>query len=884
MIERLRIALTDSDRTLEERLFLLGGVAGSFALLLVTIITAGAGQGLPLTLTLAVCTGLFIGATVYAWRTGKTQVGGALVVLMAVFVLFPVGYFMGGGSNSGTPIWFVIIALFIAIVFPGKSMWAFLGLAAASFLGCTLVGFLRPELVVPLADANMIYLDTLTSGLAVSVVVALFLRYQGLIYKRETHVVEEQKEQIERLNESQNRFFSSMSHEIRTPLNTIIGLNEMILRDNQISADVAENANNIQNASKILLALINDILDLSKIESGRMEVVSSQYETSRMLSEIVNLLWMRAREKGLRFDVNVGENIPSMLYGDEMRLKQVIINILTNAIKYTNEGAVTLSVDGEKTSTNEFMLRIDVEDTGIGIRRENIPYLFDSFKRVEEDRTRNVEGTGLGLAISKQLVDLMGGRITVDSIYTKGSHFHIEVPQGIVSETPMNYTTISEVQKGGQGYENTFEAPEAHVLIVDDNDMNRMVSRKLLRATRVRTDVAASGRECLEKTRQTRYDVIFMDHEMPEMDGIQTLERVRNQPNGLNKTTPVIALTANAGSDMNMFYVNKGFQAYLAKPIHGSLLEATLLQHLPSELIERSVVQQDGETFKVSTVKPRRPIAVTMDCPCDLPPDLLKEHNIRLMPYYIITEEGRFRDIFEIDSDNLFAYLRGGGKAHTTPGTVEEYETFFGEVLTDAETIIHVAVSSKVSKGYETACRAASSFSNVHVVDSNQFSSGMGMVGLEAARLAELGEMPSKIIEQLDALTDRIDTTVMVSSYDSPIISIGMPAPMRLFISALNLEPVFRLSRRGMTLNYLHGGYVTEAPEKFIKRILHKARKVKGGTLYMSLSGFTLQEQERLLEIARQPSHFDEIVFRKASATVSANTWMRSMGIMYLRS
>ena len=309
-----------------------------------------------------------------------------------------------------------------------------------------------------------------------------------------------------------------------------------------------------------------------------------------------------------------------------------------------------------------------------------------------------------------------------------------------------------------------------------------------------------------------------------------------------------------------------------------------------SRAIARRVAETGGRAMYVGGMVrdglmgvPCKPIAVTMDCPCDLPPNVLKEHGIRLMPYYIITEEGRFRDIFEIDSDNLFAYLRGGGKAHTTPGTVEEYESFFGEVLSDAETIVHVSVSSKVSKGYETACRAASSFGNVYVVDSHQFSSGMGILGIEAARLAERGEMPAKIVEQLDAISDRIDTTVMVSSYDSPIIALGMPTPLRLLISALNLEPVFRLDRRGMKLNYLHGGYVVEAPEKYIKRVLHKARRANGGKLYMSVSGFTLQEQEELFKVVEQHSPFDEVVFQKASATVSANTWMRSLGLMYLK-
>ena len=613
---------------------MLGSIVAFATLFALLIISAATNQGTPVLLAISAMLLALLVMSAFVARTRNTAVGGVVLSLMIALVIFPAGYLLGGGAYSGAPVWFVIAIAFMATVFRTNYFWVYVVICTISFGISTYVGYRFPELVVPLQGENFIYFDTFFATTTVAILVSVLLRYTGRIYNAESKLAQQQKEEIEALSDAQSRFFSSMSHEIRTPLNTIIGLNEMTLRDQQISEEVADNATNIQNASRMLLSRINDILDISKIQSGRMELAETQYETARLLSDIVNLLWARAKEKNLRFEVNVGEGVPSMLYGDEMRLKQVLVNILTNAIKYTEEGSVTLTVDGEQRGPNEFLLRVDVDDTGIGIRKEAIPYLFDAFKRVDAERNRNVEGTGLGLAISKQLIDLMGGTISVDSIFTKGSHFQVEVVQKIVDATPVQYDAVSERTSLGS-YENIFEAPEAHVLIVDDNDMNRMVSRKLLRATRVQTDVASSGAECLEKTAVTRYDVIFMDHEMPDMDGIQTMERVRKQEGGLCKNTPIIALTANAGSDMNAFYLNQGFQAYLAKPIHGSLLEATLLQFLPPELIERTNVQTEDETVRVAASRRKRAIAVTVDSPCGLPAKMLEERNIVRMPFYI---------------------------------------------------------------------------------------------------------------------------------------------------------------------------------------------------------------------------------------------------------
>ncbi|MBQ9069136.1 MAG: DegV family protein, partial [Eggerthellaceae bacterium] len=423
------------------------------------------------------------------------------------------------------------------------------------------------------------------------------------------------------------------------------------------------------------------------------------------------------------------------------------------------------------------------------------------------------------------------------------------------------------------------------VLIVDDNDMNRMVARKLLRATRVQTDVAASGREALDKTADVRYDVIFMDHEMPDMDGIQTLQALRDQPGGLNKGAPVVALTANAGSDMNAFYLNQGFQAYLAKPIHGSLLEATLLQFLPSELIERTNIVDESNAVRVGASRRfKRAVAITVDGPCGLPDAMLDEHGIVTMPFYVITEQGRFRDMEEIDADNLFAHLESGGKAHTNPATVEEYEAFFGDMLDRAETVVHLSVSSRVSSAYETARQAADSFGNVRVVDSRQFSSGLGMVALEAARLVESGQDADAVAVGAAAYADKVVATLLVPSMDSPILRSFVPKPLRVVFRAFAWEPVFCLDKRGLRPVGFRSGYVAEASTKFIQGSLRRARRVGDRSLlFVTHSGCSVQEQEEIRAQVEKIGGFDKIVFHKAAATTAANTWMHSIGVIYAK-
>lgn len=389
-----------------------------------------------------------------------------------------------------------------------------------------------------------------------------------------------------RAEQAKSLFLSNMSHEIRTPINAVLGMNEMILRECNDS-QLLTYAENIQNAGKTLLFLINDILDMSKIESGKMEIVPVEYNVGELVLDLWNVICLRAQEKGLSIAFEVAPEMPSGLYGDDLRIKQIVTNLLTNAVKYTPQGGVEMKVSFERVSDKKLVLTISVKDTGIGIRKEDIGKLFEEFRRLDAEKNRRIEGTGLGMNITMSLLDLMEGKMQVDSVYGEGSTFTVTIPQTIVEETPVG--SFEEIQKKGRTEVDTqkqiFEAPEAKVLVVDDNAMNLAVFQALLKRTKVQIDTADSGRACLELVQKEKYHMIFMDHMMPEMDGIETLHEMRKITDFPNRETPVIALTANAIVGAKEMYLQEGFVDFLSKPIEGELLEKMVREYLPEELI-----------------------------------------------------------------------------------------------------------------------------------------------------------------------------------------------------------------------------------------------------------------------------------------------------------
>ena len=811
---------------------------------------------------------------------------GATAISVLLLLLFPVSFFSAGGFFSGMPEWFVLCFIYICITLEGRRMITFFILCLSEILGCYYTAFNFPEFVARNTQERSFF-DSSLSVILVGMLTSVLLMFLNRLYVKENELALQQKKEIEELNEAENHFFSSMSHEIRTPINTIIGLNEIILRGD-ISEDVAENARNIQGASKMLLTLINDILDLSKIKSGKMEIVNVSYETGKLFSEIVNMIWIKAKEKGLEFRLHVDPSIPSMLCGDEVRIKQVLINLLNNAVKYTSEGSVTLSIRCERLTLNRVRVWYSVEDTGQGVKKENIPYIFNAFRRVDEEKNRHIEGTGLGLSIVQQLVELMGGEISVNSVYTKGSTFIIMLEQDIIDDKELGTFTLTSRAHAHEGerYRQSFEAPDAHILVVDDNDMNLEVVRKLLAETKIQIDTASSAAECLKLTQNQYYDGILMDHMMPEMDGIECFHALRTQPGGLCQTVPVIALTANAGSDNQLLYRKEGFSGYLAKPVSGALLEAGVLSILPKELVhlneETKQVDIEKDVLIFEHAK-RLSVMVTTDSVCDLPESFKKKYRSSVCPYYVRTDEGRFLDEIEIKADELLMHMSKGHNGSSEPPEVEDYERFFAEKLTEAQNIIHITMASHVSEGYRNAVEAAKSFENVTVLDCGHLSSSMGLAVLCAVSMAENHASKNEIVDAVRRLRYYISSDFIIDSTHMMCRSGRISKRIQVLCDALLLHPVIVLRKSKMSVGSMEMGNFEHVAKRYIRKVLRDTRNIDRRILFITYAGMDEKRLDYIQYLVRQYCPFERVYLQKASSAIASNCGPGSFGLLFMR-
>ena len=440
-------------------------------------------------------------------------------------------------------------------------------------------------------------IDWLLLGIA-SFGLLFLLIFNSIVLMTYNRKLSEAALQANEANEAKSYFLSTMSHDIRTPMNAILGLNEMVLRDSQ-DDNIRMYSENIKTAGNTLLGIINDILDFSKIEAGKMEIVNVDYSTASLLNDLVNMVQKKAEEKGLTFNPDIDKDIPMLLNGDEIRIKQIIINILSNAVKYTREGSVAFSVHAHKLKDKQdsVMLKVSVADTGIGIKQEDLDRLFIAFERIDEKKNRNIEGTGLGMTIVQRFLGMMGSHLEVESEYGKGSVFSFELEQKVVKWDPIGdfeeafRRSLSE----RKNYREKFTAPDARVLVVDDTAVNLTVFVNLLKRTGLMIDTAESGDECISLFAANHYDVIFLDHMMPDKDGIETLREMKALTDTPNTGTPVICLTANAISGMREMYTNAGFDDYLTKPIDAERLEMMLIQYLPEDKVVSVIDNDDSE-------------------------------------------------------------------------------------------------------------------------------------------------------------------------------------------------------------------------------------------------------------------------------------------------
>lgn len=408
--------------------------------------------------------------------------------------------------------------------------------------------------------------------------------------KKQLEKMRELMQSADQANVAKSAFLANVSHEIRTPINVILGMSEVLYRDHR-NSETDEYVLNIKNSAGTLLSLVNDILDFSKIEAGKMEIIDNEYDAKEMLKDIASVYKFRSEKKNIKFNTEVPETLPRYLVGDVVRVKQILNNLLSNAVKYTEQGSITLRIYEKRRNEYELDLIISVEDTGIGIRREDQGKIFSGFSRVDMKKTNSIEGTGLGLNITKQLVALMKGAVNFKSEYGQGSVFTIVIPQKI---SPVKKETIGVFNPKSskiETFDSSFTAPDASVLVVDDSKTNLMVVKELLKKTKVNITTADGGEKCLELCGDNHYDIIFLDHRMPGMDGIETFEKLREMPNF--DSTPVIMLTANAIGDARDFYLSMNFTDFLSKPITSKELVQMLAKYLPEEkLVHNEDIEQ----------------------------------------------------------------------------------------------------------------------------------------------------------------------------------------------------------------------------------------------------------------------------------------------------
>ncbi|MDO4203578.1 MAG: response regulator [Selenomonadaceae bacterium] len=592
----------------------MAGICGGLITLFLSLLT-----DMPMTrhIITVTCLVLLLFTARMANEGGNLEAASLVLTVVLSLVLVPIMFIVGGGIAGGVPMWMALGLILTYGLLEGRKRKLMFAAEAAAYTGLLAFAYFRPELVPHYYTRAVTYLEVWQGIFMVSLVVGFVLCWQTRLYQKTMERYAEQNESLNAskeeaenaraeamaANRAKSRFLANMSHEIRVPINAVLGMDELILRQTK-DKEIEQYAINLRESGQNLLNLINDILDFSRLESGKMEIAETDYHLEEILHDAVNMITPKLEKKGLTFRLLSDSHLPSGLHGDSTRVQQVLINLLTNAAKYTNEGSVELYAGYRKIDEDKIELILSVKDTGIGISSENKQKLYDSFQRLEEERNRNIQGSGIGLSIVKQLLDMMHGIIKVDSIYGKGSTFTVEIPQGVHDWSPVGdvMKILDKARKDNEKYKERFKAPQAKILLVDDMPTNFTYIKKLLKPAEIQVDTAQSGRECLSMLQRKRYHLILMDHMMPEMNGIETMSRMRTLVGNRNIGVPVVIVTANSVAGFREECIALGFSDYLSKPIRGIDLENMILKLVPAGIISMIDTPKDDSVSAITSL------------------------------------------------------------------------------------------------------------------------------------------------------------------------------------------------------------------------------------------------------------------------------------------
>lgn len=848
-----------------QRVYVLIAVSGILYVIFMAILYFS--QNLLYNAIFVVITGVAIGlGLLLSFKSKKFSRGAVFTSVWMTLVFLPGIYFLGGGIKSSVPVWFIIGCVICALLLKGKLAGFFVGLNIAMFLICFLIDNFFPNIVME-RTPFMQFLDSLIAVIGVGWMAAIMVYYQEIVCRREKALSEIQKDELYSLNRSQQGFFSNMSRRIRTPITTITGLNEITLKNENISETVAKNTSNIYSACRMLLSLVDDILDLNKLQMGNLEMTNEKYETVYLFADIYNMLKGRAKEKGLEFKLDISPDYPAVLYGDVVRIKQVLVNIVTNGIKYTREGSVTLRARGE-AKNGQFFSEIDVIDTGLGIKEEDLKTLFSDFRRLDLQENQNIEGTGLGLSIVKLFTQLMGGSVSVESEYRKGSDFKVIIPQKQVGLETLGDIDIASVNIIGAGTKSTFTVKEGRVLVVDDDNMNRMVAKKLLQDMGVVVEEAANGNAALDLTKEYSYDIIFMDHMMPGIDGPETLRRIRTQIDGCCREVPVVALTANAGSEIEEYYLRIGFDGYLAKPIDGKLLEAYV----------RDAVSEIGDRQYLNKRR-KIPFMITTDSVANIPAMEAERLNIGVLNNFVKTGSGiRLEDNGEIWPREVAGFLNKGEHSLVVePPTEEETEAFFSEMRKRADHIIHISMSSSFKIGnYHIVEKVANKYEDITIVDSKALHLGQGLLALCAAKIVQNEQNLEHILEYIEEKKSQIE-------YRS-IIPPNSRVDQSMILKIMGFLKLY-------TLLVVKKGHLTgkafikkseSVYDDFIKKVLSE-EGISDEALFVSYSGKSKKWAEQIKNRTIENKEYQSVYLAENSSTVQTQFRGDTFSLAYIR-